>query len=112
MGAVTPQSSIEQRGSCCWSCWAGVSTERWLAKPSRTDGRCMACSPPLVARPKFIAERAFEIKNWAPSTQPKMVQLKRVSTAENTSGISFYAEATNAFPIMKLFLQQPSWEPI
>lgn len=112
MGAVTPQSPTEVRGSCRWSCWAGVSTERWLVKPSRMIVRCTACSPPLVARPKFIAERAFEMKKWAPSTQLKMVQLKGVPTAENTSGISFYAEATNAFPTMKLFLWQPSGESI
>lgn len=112
MGAVTPQSPTEQRGSCCWGCWAGDSTERGLVKPSRMDVRCTACSPPLVARTKFITERAFEIMNWDPSTQLKMVLLKGVPTAENTSGISFYAEATNAFPIMKLFLQQPSGQSI
>lgn len=76
------------------------------------DARCMACSPPLVASPKLFAERAFQIKNWAPSTQLKTLQLKDAPTAEHTFGISRYAEATNAFPITKLFLQQPSGDSI
>lgn len=41
-----------------------------------------------------------------------MVQLKGVPTAQNTCGIAFDAEATNAFPIMKPFLQSPSEESI
>lgn len=79
IGAVTPQSSTEHGGSCCWSCWA----QHWEVAEQKG---CTASSPPLVARPNFIAERAFETKNPAPSTQLKM---EGVPTAENTSGISF-----------------------
>lgn len=60
--------------------------QHWeVAGEAQQDG-CTASSPPLVARPNFIAERAFETKNPAPFTQLKM---EGVPTAENTSGISF-----------------------
>lgn len=101
MGAVTPQSPTEQRGPGAGA--AGLVSVLEEPGEAQQDGvRCTACSPPLVATPKSIAKRAFEIENWAPSTQLEIVQLQRVSAAESTSGISFYARATNAFPITKL----------
>lgn len=72
-----------------------------MASEAQQDERCMVCSPPLLVKLKFIAQRAKELGS---STQLKMVQLKGVPTAEDTSGREFSAEATNAFPIMKPFL--------
>lgn len=51
-------------------------------------------------------------KELGSSTQLKMVQLKGVPSAENTSGRAFDAETTNAFPVRKPFLQPPSGESI
>lgn len=80
-----------------------------MASEAQQNGRCMACSPPLLVRLKFVAQRAKELGS---STQLKMVQLKGVPAAENTSGRALNAEATNAFPITKPFLQPPSGKSI
>lgn len=81
MGAVTPQSPTEQRGAGAGA--AGLVSVLEEPGEAQQDGvRCTACSPPLVATPKSIAKRAFEIENWAPSTQLEIVQLQRVSAAE------------------------------
>lgn len=81
-----------------------------MASEAQQDGRCTACSPPLVVRQKI--SESHRDKELGSSTQLKMVQLKWVPTAQNTFGIAFDAEATNAFPIMKPFLQSPSEESI